>query len=275
MVQRPEDARDVRLRIKVRSDCWIDVRSQARASAPRGMVESPSQSGGQRLPAAHLHAPPYVTEAPVPAPVLAVGRPHGCKPVVVLIEAVPSGAEELAATIAEAAEGVGFRPGLLCLDRENRLGIRLGCVQKSPSWCWQQETLELFVQRGGRTVIPAPANESDVTQQQVHQVLQQLHTNTDVVVVDLGCRWDPRLFRPVLNQATHIWVLTRSGQWSGAEMRLEQAEFSGWTDMRRVQLVVVGGSPPSGGLQTSVAGVLPEAGGQFAQSWVARELWRG
>ncbi|PZN00887.1 MAG: hypothetical protein DIU76_11930 [Bacillota bacterium] len=65
----------------------------------------------------------------------------------------------------------------------------------------------------------------------------------EMVLVDLGCRWAPRVFRPVLTLAT-VQVLVCSGTgygYAAAERRLEQADLSGWTDPLRFQLVVVQG----------------------------------
>ncbi len=195
---------------------------------------------------------------------------------VALVEAVPTRSDELAGAVVEAAEARGLRCGILSLEPQNRLAGRFGCPATTPAWKWKEESPDLLVAQGPRTVVAGPEFEEELDGPAVDRVLSRLRDATDVAVVDLGCRWLPRLFRPVLTAATHIWVLTRPGQWSGAEMRLQQAELSGWTDMSRVRLVVVGaGAPVSVQFHAMVAGVLPDVAGQPALDFVFRELGRG
>jgi hypothetical protein len=194
---------------------------------------------------------------------------------IALIEAVPAGADALALTLAGAVEQAGQRAGLVSLDRENRLGLRLGLPARAPAWQWKQASPELLVRQGLRVVVPGPSTEAEVGGDAVEGVLHLAGEAADVLVVDLGCRWEPRLFRPVLLRADTIWLITRAGQWTGTEMRLEQAEFSGWTAMRRVKLVVVGnGPPPPPGLDVPVAGTLSQPSGDAALAFVVHELGR-
>lgn len=201
---------------------WLPVAAPAAATSPP--------------PVAPLPPAPATPQAPQPPPDLAPGS----RPVLVLVEAVPAGAEELAATVLAALAGMGRRCGVVSLERENRLAARLGCTTLAPAWCWRQAAPELVVQQGSRLVITAPSSEDELEAGHVDAVLRNLRDATDALVIDLGCRWVPRLFRPALQLATQIWLVTRTGQWTGAEMRLEQAQLSGWTPMDRVRLVVVG-----------------------------------
>lgn len=225
----------------------------------------------------HRQAPLQAAEempgAPVPPPVMQA--PHFGRQVIALIEAVPAGADVLALTLAKAVEQAGQRVGLVSLDRANRLGQRLGIPALAPAWQWKQASPELLVRQGLRVVVPGPAAEGEVGSDAVEGVLHLVREAAETVVVDLGCRWEPRLFRPVLLRADMIWIITRAGQWTGTEMRLEQAEFSGWTEMRRVSLVVIGeGAPPPVGIGVPVAGVLPEPAGEAALGFAVREVGR-
>jgi hypothetical protein len=206
-------------------------------------------------------------------------RPHrspGALPMVALIEAVPAGGDALAAAAAATLEAAGLRPGIVSLDRHNRLATRFGCPDPAPVWRWQQAAPDLPVDQGCRVVVPGPAAEAGLDGPAAAAVLQHLAQMAAALIIDLGCRWEPRLFRPVLTMATHIWIITRAGQWSGAEMRLEQAEFSGFTPMERVRLVVIGdGLPPPGFLGAPVAAVLPAAEGAAVQEFIWREIGRG
>lgn len=194
---------------------------------------------------------------------------------IALIEAVPSGADELGYAMVRVLEESGVQVGVICLDRQNRLGGRLGCPTPAPTWCWRQASPELLVRHGLRVVVPGPASEGELGTEAVEAVLHLVRQAIDVVVVDLGCRWEPRLFRSILSQADAIWILVRAGQWTGAEMRLEQAECSGWTEMRQVRLIVVGsGSPPPLSLGVPVAGYPSVSDEAAARSLLERELGR-
>lgn len=230
-------------------------------------AEPPPLTPGRPEPPARPESPSR-PETPAQA-----GRP--ARALIALVEAVPARADELAVTIARIAENTGTRCALLGLERQNRLGARMGVLSRSPVWSWKNAAAELGVQQGNSLVVPCPEDEAPLESANVARVLQALTERADWVVVDLGCRWIPGLFRPVMERATNIWIVTRAGQWSGAEMRLEQAEFSGWTPMGRVGLVVMGeGLPVPGGLGGLVAGVLPEPGGQAACELVNREVGR-
>lgn len=230
----------------------------------------------EHLSAPGPSAPANTRSDPAPAPkVQEVFRPGAARLVIALIEAVPAGGADLAMSVVEVLEQAGHRVGILSLDKENRLGARLGAAAPAPSWCWKQASPDLLVRSGLRVLAPGPAAEGEIGSEAVDRVLHLVRETADIVLADLGCRWEPRLFRPVLLHAEQIWVLVRAGQWTGAEMRLEQAECSGWLEMRRVRLVVVGdGAPPPAGLGVPVAGVLPAPGGEAARSFALRELGR-
>jgi hypothetical protein len=186
---------------------------------------------------------------------------------------VSTGAEALAALITDTVGAAGHTYAAVSLDRDNRLGARLGCVAPSPNWCWKQADDELFICKSAGLVIPAPASEDELATADVAAAMEKAIAAADALVVDLGCRWTPRLFRPVLARATHIWLIVRAGQWSAVEMRLEQADFSGWTAMDRLRLVVVGeGIPVPAGLAEITAAVLPDFSGAAAREFVWREL---
>lgn len=221
---------------------------------------------------AHIHEGSRPSVTPAPEPVVQV---LAYRPVIALIEAVPSGVEELALAAASILEGAGVCPGVICLDGQNRLAVRMGIRDRAPALAWQQALPELPVACGSVLVVPGPDNEAAISSAAVAAVLDETGRNCGGLVVDLGCRWEPRLFRPVLSAATHIWLVVRSGSWSGAEMRLEQAEFSGWTDMERVRVVVAGPTPPPPGLLGAPAvNVLPALGGAAARAFVTGEVGR-
>lgn len=213
-------------------------------------------------------------QATATAAVAVPGLPlAGQKPVVALVEAVPAGAVDLACAALALAEAGGCRCAVVSLDRQNRLGARLGCPLAAPAGWWQQGSPDLLVHKGARIVVPGPDREEALDGPHVEGVLERVREQSDLVLVDLGCRWVPRLFRPVLTRATHIWLVARAGQWSAVEMRLEQAEFSGWTDCRRIRLVVIGLEVPvPAALGLEVAAVLPEPGGAAAREFVYRQL---
>lgn len=223
-----------------------------------------------------------VVAPPVPVPVPENRRPAseprqglslglGYKPVVALVEAAPSGADELMLNLISLVEEERGTCGVISLDRQNRMAGRLGCVAPSPQWCWNSAAPELFIPQGARVVVPAPDPEAGLAPEAVQQVVRKVTELADVVVVDLGCRWEPRLFRPVLMLASHVWFVTRAGQWTAMEMRLEQAEFSGWTDMSRVRSVALGDtqSVPIGAHSIVT---LPAAGGWITREFLLREL---
>jgi hypothetical protein len=225
---------------------------------------------GADSPAAAAGAGGGAGVAPPAAPAPRFGRQ-----IIALVEAVPAGADALALALAGAVEQAGQRVSLVSLDRANRLGQRLGVPAPAPAWQWKQASPELLVRQGLRLLVPGPSAETEVGHDAVEGVLHLAREAADIVVVDLGCRWEPRLFRPVLLRADAIWIVTRAGQWTGTEMRLEQAEFSGWTEMRRVRLVVIGdGPPPPVGLGVQVAGTLSEPAGEAARDFAVREVGR-
>jgi hypothetical protein len=225
--------------------------------------------------------PPTADSDPVAAPLHRAPDPPVSAaaltftPIIALVEAVPARADELAAACLQALAGED-RPGCaVALDGANRLGERLGCPDRTPAGAWHGSA-DLAVARGRIILVPAPADEAAVDAAGIDRVLAQAAGTARAVVVDLGCRWVPRLFRPVFARATHIWLVTRSGQWTGVEMRLEQAEFSGWTDMRRIRVVAIGPEAVAApGLGVPVAAVLPEPGGAAARAFVLREVGRG
>lgn len=231
----------------------------------------PKEFGEMNFGVAMPDQPPPALHAPL--------EPALCRPpispgtVVALIEAVPARAEVLAETIVQVVERSGRRCGVLSLDSQNRLAARFGCVTAPEASVWKQRAADLILDQGTRAILPAPPAESDLEAADVGRALQELQGRAEIVVADLGCRWVPRLFRPVLERAAHIWVAVRAGQWSGAEARLGQAEFSGWTDMARVRLVVLGDSAPVPvHLGVTVAGVLSDPDGRAAHEFVSREL---
>jgi hypothetical protein len=230
-------------------------------------------------PASHAAPPPALAPAPspltIPVPSTITGFSIGHKPVIALVQASPCGAADLALTLLGMMEQVGYRVGVICLDKQNLLGARFGCAANSPHWCWRQASAELFVHQGSRLIVPAPDLETGLDSDSVRTVLLATVDAVDAVVVDLGCRWEPRLFQPVLALATHIWFLTETGKWTALEMRLEQAEFSGWTEMARVRPVALG---EGGQHQSRVIGasavLLPDVRGRVACEFLARELGR-
>jgi hypothetical protein len=194
------------------------------------------------------------------------------KPVIAIVEAVAVDAETLGQTALEVAVSCGYPFGAISLDRQNRLATRLGHAAPSPVWSWKHTEP---VTPSARVVIPAPEAEEELDGSDVEAMLQTVLGLTEGVVVDLGCRWAPRLFRPVLTRATHIWLVVRAGQWGAVEVRLDQAEFSGWTDMKRIRLVVLGtGSPVPAQFGDMVAAVLPDLAGPAAKGFVASAVGR-
>lgn len=197
------------------------------------------------------------------------------RPIIALIEAVPVAADDLAAAVIRVLESGGLRCGAVSLDGQNRLGTKLGCVNRPPAWCWQQLASELILWQGARAIVAGPAQEEEVDTVEYAEALHRVGQDVDSLVIDLGCRWTPRLFRAVLPIATHIWIVTRPGQWSGVEMRLEQAEYSGWTDMTRVRIVLIGDGPvPVMNFGVPLAGVLPDLAGERVRAFVLREVGR-
>jgi hypothetical protein len=173
-------------------------------------------------------------------------------PLIALVEASLTGGERLGAALVGAILNAGGRPAALCLEHRNRLATLL-----SPS-----PDLLLHL---------APQSESLLSPAEVADQLALLQGRSDGIVVDLGCRWAPRLFRTVMERATEIWIIGRVGQWSALEARLQQAEISGWTDLARVRLLVMGesGPAPPPVLHTEPPILLPDdpvAMGQLAQS---------
>lgn len=199
----------------------------------------------------------------------------GYKPVIALVEAVPVSADDLAAAVIRALEASGLRCGAVSLDGQGRLAQKLGLASRPPAWLWKQNAPELVHWQGARAIIAGPAQEEEVDPREYQIVVSQLGQELDCLVLDLGCRWNPRLFRTLLPMATHIWVVTRPGQWSGVEMRIEQAEFSGWTDMTRVRVLQIGaGSVPALNLGAPLGGVLPDLQPERVHPFVAREVGR-
>lgn len=213
--------------------------------------------------------PPEAPESPGTPPLL----PPGFRPLIALVEAVPTNAAEFVSTLLKMLEGQGLRSGLVSLEPQNRLGIRFGQPERSQHWLWKHQPEGLAKPFGGHRLIPAPDNEEALDGSTVGLVLDDLAENVDLVAVDLGCRWNPRLFRPVLSRATHIWVVSLAGKYSALEMRMEQAEFSGWTDLRKVRQVVLGGGETAGfpGLSGQVV-ALPDSMGKAAQAFIRSEF---
>jgi len=251
------------VRLRIAGGEYIRVKSY-RAAVPAPLPQ-PAAATPHRDEAAAVR---------LPEPSPSTGKHAGQRPVLVLIEAVPSGAEELAATALEVMAAGGRTCGVVSLDPHNRLAARHGCTTLSPGWCWRQAAPELLVQRGDRIVVTAPAHEAELEGGHVEAVLGEVLARADALVVDLGCRWVPRLFRPVVGMATQIWLVTRTGQWTGAEMRIEQAEISGWTPMDRVRLLVLGPERPPLSLGVGVAGAVPDWRGPAAWELAVRELGR-
>jgi len=239
-----------------------------RSHPPQG---SPKIVAGKKTPAPIPSAP---SQNP-PGQPIPIESSLGYKPVVVLIEATTTGAEALTSAVTDVLESMGSTCGVISLDRQNRTGARFGCPLPAPGWCWKQTSADILIQQGHRLIVPAPAVEDELTPDDVDRLLQKVSDSTDGMVIDLGCRWVPRLFRPVLARATHIWVVVRNGQWGAAEIRLDQAEFSGWTDTDRIRLVVIGqgGALPSH-LGVEIAAVLYSPEGPAAKEFVVSELRR-
>lgn len=265
----------VRLRVGAQAVQFQSWRPAVRIGDPPAAGPVPVAITPPAPPAPDLClAPPPPAPAPGPS-VPRGGLAIGYKPLIALIQATPCRAADLALTLLAMLEQSGYRCGVLCLDQHNTLGARFGCAGHSPHWTWRQPPPELFTQQGSRTVVPAPDTEGGMDPESVGTVLQTLIDQTDAVIVDLGCRWEPRLFQPVLGPATHIWVLTEPGKWTALEMRLEQAEFSGWTAMARVRSVALGeGGQPSPRNIGIGAVHLPDVRGKVACEFLARELGR-
>ncbi|MFZ5826296.1 MAG: hypothetical protein ACOY94_18540 [Bacillota bacterium] len=195
------------------------------------------------------------------------------KPLIALVEGSPCGADDLALTLMHLAESSGLRVALVSLEPQNRLGLRLGHPATSSGPGWGDNPGGQVRPVGPHLLVPAPDREDWLDPERILACLDWVRNQVDATVVDLGCRWEPRLFRPVMEQARHIWVLTRAEKGMALEMRLEQAEFSGWTDMKRVQSLVLGGSPRGGALSWgSYAVPLPDASGDQTRAFIQREL---
>lgn len=248
------------------------IRLRAGASVLIVPGQVPASPGPHALTAAAAPATPPPVVAPDPS---GFAVPLTNTPVIALVEAVPARADELAAACLQTLAGEERRCCAVALDGTNRLGVRLGCPERPPANAWQSAA-DLIVTRGQNGVVPGPVEEAALTGADLDRVLAEAAATSRAVVIDLGCRWVPNLFRPVMARATHIWVVTRVGQWTGVEMRLEQAEFSGWTDTRRVRIVALGeqvAAPPF--LGAPVAAVLPEPAGEAVRALVLREVGRG
>lgn len=238
----------------------------------------PLKEPASRQPA--VQAPPVPEPSPPPAAPAAPVRPERLpaarwlgKPLVALVEASPCGADDLALTLMNLAESSQLRVALVSLEPQNRLGLRLGHPASSSGPGWGESPGSQVRPVGPHLLVPAPDREDWLDPQRILACLDWVRNEADATVVDLGCRWEPRLFRPVLQQAAHIWLLTRAEKGMALEMRHEQAEFSGWTDMKRVQSVVIGGSPRTGALSWGSYTVsLPDAAGDQARAFILREL---
>lgn len=264
------------IRLRLRDRTLIVPSLRPVASTPRisaGPTDSPKAAPEPVIAIPPPAAPPPVAperrQADAPAPARL-----GFRPVIAVVEAAPSGVEQLMTDLIAEVEATGGRCGVVSLDRQNRLAGRFDCPGFAPQWCWNASTPELFIRQFHRLVVAAPDSEAGLQPEAVQRVVRTVMDSSDVVVIDLGCRWEPRLFRPVLTLATNIWLVTRAGQWTAMEMRLEQAEFSGWTDMSRVRSVALGNADlPPAGLSSVVT--LPPAGGWVLQEFLARELRGG
>lgn len=239
----------------------------------------PDPGTGQRL-ADPAPTAPAVHASPVePPPQALPRRAHapaapGRAVVIALVEAAPAGAEELALTILRLAAESGWRPGVVALDQQNRLGRRLGCAAPTPAWCWGKGAEGVVRQDGARVVVAGPDSEQEVGEAGISTVLGIAAQACDVLIVDLGCRWEPRLFRPVLTRAERIWLLAPASKSTAMEMRLEQAEFSGWTDLSRVQPVLLTDRGTPGMISFRNAALIDDPAGPGARELVLRELRR-
>lgn len=273
-MERPHTSRQVpeRLRIPLGPGSALTIDClRPEAGAPRPATEPDDLPP---MPPPEPAGPSTPTPAPLAPPPPFAGPAMVHQVLLAVVEAVPTGGEEFVSAAAASLQAQGRRVAIVSLDKQNRLATRFGRAP-APAWLWTQASPELFGPGAGPLVVPGPASEAEVNAEAVDRVITTLLPLVDVTLVDLGCRWDPRMFRSVLFHATEIVMLTRSGQWSGAEMRLEQAELSGWTDMRKLRLVVVGASPPPPGmLGAAVSALIPEPGGQEAQAFVIREVGR-
>lgn len=139
---------------------------------------------------------------------------------IALVEASPAGTELLAAALVRTAEAVGRTAVALALEPRGRLLSLIPTALTGPP-------------------DPAPAL--------LTERLNDLQGRADIIVVDLGCRWAPALFRPVLSRADEIWLVGQVGQWGALEARQSQAEFSGWTNLERISLFALG--PPGTGTE--------------------------
>lgn len=173
-----------------------------------------------------------------------VRLPPRRRQLVAVVEADRCGTEQHLVRWAQQLAAEGRTVALVGLDLENRCGRLLGAHGPSDPWHWQHAGRDLFLPVTDRLrVVPAPAAEAGVEPEWVGHVLQVALEEHDMVLSDLGCRWAPRLFRPVLALAT-AQVLVCSGTpygYAAVERRLEQADLSGWADPQRFQLVVVAG----------------------------------
>lgn len=251
---------------------------RAAATRPRPaaavQVSSASHRGQNARDAAHVGGPaPIQNDTPAAAGTSRAGRTpelkwHG-KPFLAIIEADLAGAESLAVRSVDLLERSGHLVGVLSLGRGNRLAALLGDPAPARRSAWQTQEDDLYHRDRGRIILSGPSRDHDLQPPWVEATLNRLTQQTDVVLADLGCRWAPRLFRPVLAQASHIWLVataTRSG-WAAVEKRLEQAELSGWLDprsMRVVGVAVTGAHevavPPS--VRDLLAGLLPGSDGE-------------
>ncbi|HLO03575.1 MAG TPA: hypothetical protein VK191_10725 [Symbiobacteriaceae bacterium] len=155
-------------------------------------------------------------------------RRMGPSRLIALVEASPAGAELLVAAVASTGDASGRTTIALALEPRGRI---------------------LHARPPGPTVLAAPP-EPILTASLLAERLHELQRRADVVVVDLGCRWVPALFRPVLSRADEIWLVGQVGQWGALEARQSQAEFSGWTNLDRISLFALG--PPGTGVQTKL-----------------------
>lgn len=146
-------------------------------------------------------------------------RGVGPSRLIALVEASPVGAERLAAALVRQGQASGRTAIGLSLEPRGRL---------------------LHVLPAGLALV--------VPEEALLDHLLELQRQADLLVVDLGCRWAPTLFRSVLSRADEIWLIGEVGLWGALEARQSQAEFSGWTDLDRVSLFALG--PPGTGLKT-------------------------
>lgn len=203
--------------------------------SPTGHLRKPAWA--PPFPPAHARAAPapatpILDPVPVSPPVETPDDPWslhhlkrrrpGPSYLIALVEASPAGAEHLAAAVARQGELSGRSTVALALEPRGRL----------------QQLLP--------TALAAPA---DLSGALFSERLQELQRRADLLVVDLGCRWVPALFRPVLSRADEIWLVGAVGQWGALEVRQSQAEFSGWTNLDRLSLFALG--PPGTGVKAA------------------------